>query len=557
MGALADAISGTSKSKLGAVLAVAILTVGFFTLIAIKLTNADMVPLYSNLSLKDSASIVTELEKTGTPYDLTAGGTQILVPADRVLRIRMNMAEQQLPGGGSLVGYEIFDREESFGSSNFVMNVNMMRALEGELSRTVGALSGVDMARVHLVMPKRELFTRQRAKPSASVTIKMRGGSALERAEVTAVTHLVASAVPGLEASMVTVVDGHGKLLARGDGSEGMSGMAGNAQEQRTAFESRMQIMLEGLLEKVVGVGKVRVQVFADMNFDRVVTNSEKYDPDGQVARSTQSNSEVEKASEAGGESPVSVTQNLPQGGADGGGGSNSNREIERSGETTNFEISKTIQNHIREGGTVNKLSVAVLVDGIYSAAEEDEDPTYSPRSEEELTKLRSLVSTAIGYDEKRGDKIELVNMAFSKDDMSLEEASFFERFKLEVQGIAQTLIIALVAILAILLVLRPAVVQLVKQTGSPSQQVSSELAALEAPPGGAAAADGTAAAGALPAASAPPPSGDSGEAESTIDVANIKGGMKSSSMKQVNEIVDQYPEETMNVLRQWMLRQA
>lgn len=552
MGAIADALSGTNKSKLGAVLAVAIMTIGFFVFITYKLSNADMVPLFSNLSLKDSASIVAELEKSAIPYDLTAGGTQILVPADRVLRLRMNMAEQQLPGGGSLVGYEIFDRSETFGSSNFVMNVNMMRALEGELSRTIGALSGVDSARVHLVMPKRELFTRERSQPSASVTVKMRGGQSLERAEVTAIAHLVASAVPALDASMVTIVDGHGRLLARGDGTEGIDGMGSSAQEQQVAFENRMQHMVENLLEKVVGPGNVRVQIAADMNFDRIVTNSETYDPDGQVARSTQSTSETEKMVDGSGEAPVSVSQNLPQANAGAAAGDSSIRDVERTGETTNFEISKTIQNHIREGGTVNKLSVAVLVDGVYTG--EDEERTYTPRSEEEMQKLRSLVATAIGFNEERGDQIELVNMPFSDNADTIEDASFFERFKLEVQGIAQTLIIALVAILAILLVLRPAVTQLVRQTGSPSEQVSSDLAALEGPDGvPAVAGGGGSGAPALPIGEG----GGAPEDESTINVANIKGGMKSSSMKQVNEIVEQYPEETMNVLRQWMMRQA
>lgn len=549
MGAIADAVTGMNKSKLGAVLAVAILTIGFFVLITYKLTSADMVPLYSNLSLKDSASIVTELEKSGVPYNLTAGGTQILVPADRVLRLRMSMAEQQLPGGASIVGYEIFDRSETFGSSNFVMNVNMMRALEGELARTIGSLAGVDVARVHLVMPKRELFSRDKAKPSASVTIKMRGGQDLERSEVTAIAHLIASAVPGLEASAVTIVDGNGKLLARG-GSDNADAMADTTQEQRVAFETRLQQTLENLLEKVVGPGKVRVQVSADMNFDRIITNSETFDPNGQVARSTQSSSETENANEGGDEKSVSVTENLPQQAASGGGENKSNRQTEHSDETTNFEISKTVKNHISEGGTIKKLSVAVLVDGTYSG---EDNKTYAPRPDEEIAKLRSLVVTAIGFNEERGDKIELVNMPFNQDGTTIEEASFFDRFKLEVQGIAQTLIIALVAILAILLVLRPAVVQLVKQTQSPSGQLSSDLGALEAP--GGQGRIGAPAMGHLPAGEGGGMAG--GESDSTIDVANIKGGMKSSSIKKVNEIVEQYPEETMNVLRQWMLRQA
>ncbi|MFO0388844.1 MAG: flagellar basal-body MS-ring/collar protein FliF [Alphaproteobacteria bacterium] len=562
--AIGDTLKGMGKSKLGAMLAVAMLSIGFFVVITFRFTDANMVPLYTNLSLDDSAKIVAELDKTSTPYELVSGGTQIMVPSDRVLRLRMTMAEQRLPSVGSVVGYEIFDRSESFGSSNFVMNINMVRALEGELSRTIGSISGIESARVHLVMPKRELFTREKDKPSASVTIKMAGGRSIERSEVTAISHLVASAVPGLEAKKVTIVDAHGKLLARGDGDDGMDASASTAQEYRTNYETRMQHMLEDLLEKVIGTGKVRVQVAADMNFDRIVTNSEKYDPDGQVARSTQSTTEREDAKEASGADAVSVKENLPGEGSEGSAGNNSNRATERTDETTNYEISKTVQNHIREGGTVNKLSVAVLVDGTYTEDAEG-NKTYAPRPDEELKKLKTLIASAIGFDEKRGDVIELVNMKFSGEMPEIGEESVFERFKLEMQSIIQTLIIAVVAILAIMLVLRPAVIQLSRQGQSPSDYVSGELAALEAPAGmsmgtmSAPAGRLPAAPGIAPAPAAGMPGGPaaSQEPELMIDVANIKGGMKSSSVKKINEIVQQYPEETMNVLRQWIIKQA
>lgn len=546
MSALGDTVKGIGKVKIMMMLVAAIAMIGFFVVLALKMSTATMAPLYSGLSLSDSSKIISELEKSNVPYQLVAGGTEILVPVDKVLRMRMTMAGQGLPGGGSIVGYEIFDRSETFGSSNFVMNINMARALEGELARTIGSLTNVDSARVHLVMPKRELFARDKNQPSASVTIKLRGSSSLERGEVTAITHLVASSVPGLEAAKVTVIDSHGRLLARGDGGSGLDAAASTAQEYRIAYETRLQNTLEDLLEKVVGLGKVRVQVTADMNFDRISTVSEKFDPEGQVARSTQSSSERESAQDGGGGGNVSVANNLPGGAAAGGGAAGSARTTEQSNETTNYEISKTTLNHISEGGKVNKISVAALVDGIYTTAE-DGTETYAPRNEDELKQLRTLISTAIGYDEKRGDKIEVVNMRFSQDSLSVGEESFFERFKLEMQSIIQTLIIAVVAILAILLVLRPAVTQLVRSSQAPSERVAGEMAALDAPAAGGAAAPRLP--GAAPAAGTPE------QPETMINVANIKGGMKSSSMKQVTEIVDKYPEETMGVVRQWVAR--
>ena len=543
MSALTDTVKGLGKSNAGAMLVLGLILIIGGILFALHSSTANFAPLYTGLSLEDSAKIVAELEKTNTPFELLANGSEILVPSERVLRARMGMAEQGLPSGGSVVGYEIFDKSETFGSSNAVFSINVMRALEGELSRTIGSLTDVETARVHLVMPKHELFTREKDKPSASVTIKMRGGHALEHGEVTGITHLISSAVPGLEVSRVTVVDNHGRLLARGDG-DGAEVAAGNAQEFKASYEARSQQELEELIEKVIGTGKVRVQVAADIDFDRTVTNSEKYDPEGQVVRSVQSNSERDNAQEKTPRENVSVASNLPPP-PPGAGEGTSSKLNEHAGETTNYEISKTVQNHVTEGGKVNKMSVAVLVDGTYTG----DNKQYTPRTDEELKQLKTLVASAIGYDEKRGDKIEVVNMRFTQDAFEAGTESFFERFKLEAQSIIQTLIIAVVAILAILLVLRPAVNQLISQSQSASQRIGSELTAL-----------GNAAANAMRLPGSVGEDGDEAvmqgaENEMLIDVANIKGGMKSSTMKKVNEIVEKYPDETMTVLRNWVTK--
>lgn len=560
MEAVVNSMKDMGKMQIGLIVGVGLLMLGFFMMMAFRASSAGMAPLYTSLSVEDSAKIAAELDKTGVPYEISAGGTQISVPSDRVLRLRLSMAEQGIPAGGSVVGYEIFDRSESFGSSNFVLNVNMLRALEGELARTISSLKGVDSVRVHLVIPKRELFTRDKEKPSASITVKMRGGSTLEQQEVMSITHLVAASVPALEPSRVTVVDNHGKLLARGDGNESAGAAANNSAEYRIAYETRTQKNLEDLLEKVIGIGKVRVTVAADVNFDKTIINSEKYDPDGQVARSVQSNNQKELAQDKTGKDSVSVANNLPQGGAGGEGNSSSNKDASNSNEITNYEISKTVQNVVKEGGSISKLSVAVLVDGTYPE-DKNGDKVYTPRNDDELKKIKNLVASAVGYDEKRGDKIEIVNMQFTNDTLDVTEASFFEKFRLELQSIVQTLIISIVAVLAILLVLRPAVSKITRHIQAPSERVASDMAALEGTGGGIAR---------LPSASGFAGGGFSGGGiesaggfaetaaadEKLIDVANIKGGMKSSSMTKVTEIVDKYPEETMNVLRQWIMKQ-
>jgi len=543
MATLADTVKGLTTARNSIILVAAVAMIVVFILLALHVsTGGSMAPLYTGLTLEDSAKIIAELEKSSTPYEIIGNGSEILVPSERVLRLRMNMAQEGIPSVGSIVGYEIFDRSETLGSSNFVMNINMVRALEGELSRTIASISDVDSARVHLVMPKQEIFSRDKEKPSASVTIKMRGGHELEHSAVNAVTHLVAAAVPGLDASKVTVVDGHGRLLARGDGGD-EDAATNNAQEYRIAYETRTQKQLEDIIEKVIGVGKVRVQVSADMNFDRTVVNSEKYDPEGQVVRSTQSNTERDNAQDKSAGESASAASNLPKTAVVPENGNSSNHLTERTDETTNYEISKTVQNHVTEGGNINKVSVAVLVDGTYS------NDAYTPRTDEELQKLKLLVSSAIGLDEKRGDKLEVVNMRFTQESLDTQNESFFERFKLEMQSIIQTLIIAVVAILAIVMVLRPAVNQFIKQSQSSGARASAELSSME-----------SGMAGRLPSGNM----GDSGggdamqgDSDSMIDVANIKGGMKSSTMKKMNDIIDKYPDETMGVLRNWVARQT
>lgn len=550
MSAFVETMRGMNRASAMVMLGLASMLVVAFIVMALRMTTAAMAPLYTNLTLEDSSRIVAELEKNGVPYELLGNGSQILVPNDRVLRMRMALAGQGLPATGSVVGYEIFDRSETLGTSNFVLNINMMRALEGELSRTIAAINNVETARVHLVFAKREVFSRDKDKPTASVTVKMRGGKVLEKGEVQSITHLVASAVPGLEASRVTVVDSHGRLLARGDG-DSMEAASGRNAEQRITFETHLQQNLEDIIEKVIGAGKVRVQVAADINFDRVVTNSEKFDPDGQVARSVQSNSERSNSQEKAAKENVSVSNNLPQGAFAGDSGGSSSQINEQAVETTNFEISKTIQNHVSEGGDVKKLSVAVLVDGTYT-----DDEKYTPRTEEEINKIRSLVSTAIGFDEKRGDKIEIVNMRFTTETFNVGEESVFQKFRLEAQSIIQTLIIAVVAILAILLVLRPAVTQLIRQSQSSSSRVSAELASMgggDAPRLPGAMGSGATFGGGGMQTGLSMAGGAVSEMESLMDVANVKGGMRVSSMRKVNEIIDQYPDETMNVIRNWM----
>lgn len=565
MAGLIDNLKGIGQIKLMIMAVVGVAMLAMFVYISLHVASPALTPLYSNLTLQDSGKIVSELEKMNVPYELRNNGAEVLVPADKVLRLRMSVAEMGLPSNGSIVGYEIFDKSDSFGSSSSIVNINAVRALEGEISRTIGSFTQVDSARVHLVMPKRELFSRDKQEPSASIALKLRGTSELSKNEVSAITHFVAAAVPGLKPSRITVVDSYGRMLAKGGDENSMDAAAGNAMEHRIAFERRSVDILERLVEQIVGPGKVKVQVAADMNFDRIVTKSETYDPESQVARSTQSVSETEQASDGDTGAGVTAANNLPNQNAAGAGNTGSTRASEKVDETTNFEISKIVEDHISEGGTIKRLSIAVLVDGVY-VKNADGKESYTPRGKDELDKIAALVKSAIGFEEDRGDTLEVVNMQFITLADTKEETSFIMDFRQQMESIIQTLIIAGVAVLSILLVLRPAILHLVKTLTPPSERAQQELAAIAGPAGIAQVR--------IPGMPTSMPSGggsmgmSSGggggsaaqpeeEEESLLSLDNITGRVKSSSMRKINDFIDKHPDEALGVIRQWLIKES
>ena len=544
------------QTRATALIATVLLVVGLVFFVSARVSTAPMSPIYTDLSLEDSGKIAAELDKSSVPYELRANGTQILVPSDQMLRLRLSLAQQGLPSGGSIVGYEIFDRSETMGTSSFVMNVNMLRALEGELARTIASLSQIDSARVQLVIPKQEMFSREKQDPTASVVLKLRGMTELTKEQIGSITHLVAAAVPGLKPSKVTLVDTKGRMLAGGTGDDNdMSTIASTAEEQKLAYETHMKSTLETLLEKSLGVGKVKVTVSADIDFDRIVTNSETYDPNGQVARSIQTGEEKEQSTEKEGKDNTSAANNLP--GANANQTANgSNRIIDKTDETDNYEISKTVQNHVKETGKINKLSVAVLVDGNY-APDKDGKEIYTPRSDDERKQLDTLVKSAIGFDDKRGDKVDIVNMRFIAGEEGATSGGWLEIIKQSLQPIIQTLVFGGVAILIILFVVRPLVNRIIETTMAAAQQ--SEAAA-EPIPAFATATGGLTTTAAPPRAQAMPgmtTASEPAEEEASVDISRVTGRVKSSTVSRLNELVDKNPDEALNVIRQWVSRRT
>lgn len=545
MASLVQSLKELNQIKLAAMIGTAVVMIGFFAYISLRVTTPNMTPIFTALPLEDGAKIVSELEAQGVRYEIRANGSQILVPSDMVDKLRMTMAERGLPSRGSIVGYEIFDKGDTLGTSNFVLNLNQLRALEGELARTIASFDTVDDARVHLVMPKRELFSRDASVPTASVALKLRGVSNLGKNEIAAVRHLVATAVPGLKPQHVTIVDSRGILLAKGqDEGDEPGAVSEEAEGYRTDYEARTRSTIERLLEQSLGMGKVKAEVHADIDFDRVVTNSEKYDPEGQVARSVQSVTETEQTQDQSTGGSVSVANNLPaaQAQQSSGGGGQSNRR--RNEETTNFEITKQITNSVKETGTVKRLSVAVLVDGNYTTNEEG-DAVYAPRSADELKQIERLVQSAIGYDSTRGDDVQVINMQFAQAGTDLFEESSFEWLKKDLNSIIQTMVLGGVAILAILLVIRPLVARAIDSAAITAREDELEQAALAAPSVAARLSDMT--------RIAVPLQQEEDEGEDMINIDRISGKLRSSNYNKINSMVDKHPEETSQILRSWL----
>ena len=274
--------------RIAAMVAVTIALVGFFAFLILRVTAPQMTPLFTDLSYEDSAAIVKDLERQGVNYELRNDGNIIMVPKDRVARLRMSLAGEGLPKGGG-VGYEIFDKSDALGTTSFVQNINNLRALEGELARTIRGLDSVVAARVHLVLPERPLFSRDKVEPSASIVLKVHG--TLEAQQVRAIRHLVASAVNGLKPQRVSIVDEAGRLLADGSGDDGVGEVS--VDDRRLSFEKRLRDQVDAIVTSVVGPGRARTQVSADFDFNRVTQTSDKYDPEGRVVRSSQTREET------------------------------------------------------------------------------------------------------------------------------------------------------------------------------------------------------------------------------------------------------------------------
>ncbi|MEW6450545.1 MAG: flagellar basal-body MS-ring/collar protein FliF [Pseudomonadota bacterium] len=542
MQAFAAFLKSLGATRIMAMGAVTIALVGFFAFLILRATSPQMTTLFTDLSVEDSSAIIKDLERQGIPYEMRGDGSTLLVQKDKVTRLRMKLAEGGLPKGGG-VGYEIFDKSDALGATSFVQNINHLRALEGEIARTIRAIDRVQAARVHLVLPERQLFSREKAEPSASIALKVRGS--LDPQQVRAIRHLVASAVNGMKPARVSVVDEAGRLLADGNADE-LAG--GNADERKIAFERRMREQVESIVTSVVGPGRARVQLTADFDFNRITQTSDKYDPESRVVRSSQTREEASGSAADGNSGAVSVGNELPGANRTAEGAQQQRDSNRKSEEIVNYEINRTTKTEVTEGGRMTRVSVAVVVDGNYTKNDKGE-LAYEPRPKEEIDRIAALVRTAIGFDAKRGDQVEVANLRLAEvpSNPIIEPSGFMSMFQFTkddlMHGI-ELFVMALLGLIALMFGVRP----LVRKVLTPEPGSAAASAAAVAAAASASAAAKLPAPSAAEAAAALP-----NRAVEMIEIAQVQGAVHAQSVEKVGELADNNPNETVAIIRSWL----
>ncbi len=403
--------------------------------------SPDYRVLLSNLSAKDGGDIVSQLTQMNMPYQLADNGSAILVPADKVHELRLKLAQAGLPKGGN-TGFELLDKEQ-FGISQFSEQVNYQRALEGELSRTIESLSPVQTARVHLAIPKPTLFVREQKSPTASVTVGLLPGRALDEGQISAIVHMVSGSVSGLTSSNVIIVDQAGRLLTNNDNSQQSVSTSQMRLTQET--EARLKQRIEDLLAPLVGRANVQAQVTAQVDYSKVEQTAEEYkpnqQPDSAAVRSRQSSQSQQNSNGGPGgvpgalsNQPVSAPSapvetakadtkdNKNASPADNKSNSNINSQ---SDETTNYEVDRKISHTQRQIGVVDRLSVAVIINWL-PQKKEDGTEEMQPLPPEMIKEIESLTREAMGYSADRGDSLSITNSRFTDEGQLTEEPSLF-----------------------------------------------------------------------------------------------------------------------------------
>ena len=393
----------------------------------------DFRVLYANLNPEDAGAILTKLKDQKIQYQISSNGNSILIPGERIYEIRMELASQGLPQGGG-VGFEIFDNTK-LGMTEFVQNVNYQRALQGELCRTINGFAEIESSRVHIVMPSKALFIEEEEPATASVVLKVRYGRLLSKDQVQGIVHLVSSSISGLNPENVTVVNSRGKMLAGFKDKSTIGGISSDQLEYREKVEKGLENRVKTMIEGALGSGSAIVRVSCDLDFKRQEKTEEIYNPDSKVVRSEQI---FHETSDEAGISPIGIPGALSNGALSNVDESKPGNRLkfQKQDRTVNYEIDKVISHTVEPTGKINRISVAVIVDGTYEnikGEDGSQELKYLPRTQDEMDKLESIVKRAVNFDAKRADELEIVNMPFEaagKGEENIMKEGWFSNLK-------------------------------------------------------------------------------------------------------------------------------
>lgn len=411
-------------------------------------------PLMSNLNTADSAAIIRVLQDKKIPFRVDGSGRSIEIPPESVHDLRLELATMGLPQQ-SVVGYELFDKQ-ALGTTSFVQKLNQKRALEGELTRTIGALKGVKQARVHLAIPPKSAFVEDQKKPTASVVLDLEPGTQLNDKQTFGIGTLIASAVEGLDIEDVVIVDSHGKKLTK-NRRDPLVTMTADQMDFRQKLEEEMEKRVEGILAPIVGDGRVVARVTTELDFNQVQETQTTYDADGAAIHSTQKDDQSMEGSRPGPYGAAGAQSNQPE--AQGANQGNIRTDTKKIRETINYDVPNTVRKVRKEVGTIKKLSVAVVVDGKLVKTQENGKvlSKSEPWPAERLKEFEQLVSSTVGFDKGRGDVLEIKNMEFTRENFEEAQRVMQEAERRSyLQNMIAYAVIGMVVVLFFLFVVRP-----------------------------------------------------------------------------------------------------
>jgi flagellar M-ring protein FliF len=546
MRGLVDSIRKLGMVRVAMLIGVTLGIIGAFVWLELQGPGrARMNVLASDLDPQSAQQMAGELTNRKIPFRLEGG--QIFVPDSELAAARGALGTTGLATQG-ITGYEIFDRGNDLAVTDFDQQVKLTRALEGELARTIVSVHGITHARVHLVLPRREPFAHDRQHAQASVMLTIVGRGALSAEAVQSVVNLVAAGVPGLRPQDVTVVDSNLHMLMQAGDANDPRAQSANEEEIRQKTEARLAQAVELMLERSLGPGHVHAEASIRMNFDKVNETQEKYDPDGSVVRSTQNVTSNAKSTEKA--PTVSLQNNLPN--ADAGAAPAAGNQEGRQEETTNYEIGKTVRAIVHDQPQIERVSLAVMVDGTDTVGA-DGKHIWKARDQADLDQIEKLVKSAIGFDDKRGDRLDVVSMPFVDAMESVDPAAPAVRpgkMNADLFTFVQMVAFGVVGFGIIILTARSIFSALNKQPitlsiagGTPGQIGASGTALTVSPSTGPLAIEQNSAEAARIAA----------EEDDTIVINNIQGQMRASSVRKVLQLVDRHPDTTLGIIRGWM----